>query len=50
MWTIRYGAAWIHGYCDKDSCTVQWDDHTRLNVQSLHAAKCRITRKSSLTR
>lgn len=47
MWTLSYHGHWIHGYCDRDECTVQAPDYSILGrFRSLRAAKravrCRI--------
>lgn len=44
MFTIAYKAGWIHGYCDRDECRVQFPDFSTRLVKSAHAAKLAISR------
>lgn len=45
MWTIEYKGFYIHGYCNQNACSINFPwFKVALQVKSLHAAKCRITR------
>ena len=44
MFTHQYRGAFIHGYCNKDECRVQWADFTCLVCPSYRAAKLAIRR------
>ena len=39
MFTHRYRAGWIHGYCDRDECTAQLPDYTLVRCKSYRAAQ-----------
>lgn len=43
MWTISYKGFFIHGYCDKDECSIGGGHLTNVKRKSLHAAKMAIT-------
>lgn len=47
MFTLAYKNAYIHGYCDKDECTVQLANGPILGrFRSMRAAKIAITRNA----
>lgn len=46
MWTIKYRNGWIHGYCDRDECRVQFPDYSTRTVKSLRAAKLALARET----
>jgi len=46
MWTINYRGYFVHGYCDKDRCSVQDPSGERLgSFKTLRAAQLYITRR-----
>lgn len=49
MWTVAYHGAWIHGYCDRAECRVQWPDYTQTTCRSLYGAKALIRRRNKGT-
>lgn len=45
MWTILYRDFYIHGYCDREQCRIQFESGEPLGeFKSLHAAKIACTK------
>jgi hypothetical protein len=46
MFTHAYLNGWIHGYCDRSECKVQFADYSTRRVKSYRAAQLALRKQS----